>query len=226
MYYNLPELSSALDEARKEPIQFIENVFNCKLWQKQKDIINSVRDNRYTIVKSCYSSGKSFTAAQIAMWFLLTHIPSKIILTSSSHTQVQKILMSELNNVYRRSKIPLGGELTQNGFSISEDHFIIAVSPKVDVSSDAYRLEGHHSESVLVIIDQAQGVNPKIWEVANSLITTSSSRLLILGNPISKSGKFYDACKRTDIYHQIKISAFDTPNVIEKREVIPELITA
>ncbi|HSH82297.1 MAG TPA: hypothetical protein VLA19_27535 [Herpetosiphonaceae bacterium] len=39
---------------------------------KQREIIELVRDNPEVYAPSCRSSGKSFTAAHVALWFLLS----------------------------------------------------------------------------------------------------------------------------------------------------------
>jgi hypothetical protein len=50
------------------------------------------------------------------------------------------------------------------------------------------------------------------------------ARLLSIGNPIEPSGAFYEEHKAPGVF-KLKISALDTPNVIEGREVIPGLVT-
>ena len=214
-----------MERYKKDFSAFAKEVIGTDLWQKQEEIMRSVVDNQYTIVQSCYGSGKSYTAAHAALSYLYTHIPSKVIITSSSWTQVEKIIFSEILMAHKRSKVPLGGQPKQASLILEKDWFMIGVSPKIDVDSEAYRFEGYHSPNVLVILDQAQGVHPKLWDVAKALVTTKSSRILALGNPISPSGIFYDSCIKKELWHNITISAFDTPNVKAGEELIPGLIT-
>lgn len=212
-------------EFKKNPTLFIERVFEDKLWDKQIDIVNSVRDNLYTVVQSCYGSGKSYTAARVALWYLYTHVPSKVICTSSSWDQVEKILFSEIGTAYNKSKLPLGGDLLATNLKLEKDWFITGVSPKINVDQEATRFEGYHSPNVLVILDQSQGLNPKLWDVATALVSNERSRILVLGNPTSPSGKFYEACTNSGLWHKIKISAFDTPNIKQGKEIVPGLVT-
>lgn len=208
-----------------DPAAFAQDILGSNLWSKQTEIINSVRDNMHTVVQSCYASGKSFTAAQVILWYLFTRVPSKIICTSSSWNQVEKILFSEIASAYNNSKIPMGGALLSTELRMSKDWFVIGLSPKIDAGSgEATRLEGHHSPNVFVVIDQAQGVRSQLWDVCTSLVTGDSSRILVLGNPSSPSGKYYNACKSPK-WSKIKIAAIDTPNVKAGKEVIPGLVT-
>jgi hypothetical protein len=43
------------------------------IWSKQMEIAEAVRDHRFTAVRSCHGSGKSFIAAWIVCWWLATH---------------------------------------------------------------------------------------------------------------------------------------------------------
>lgn len=222
---NITETKQQRDDFLKNPVLFNDRVFGNKLWEKQTAILNSVRDNPYTIVQSCYGSGKSYVAARAALWYLYTHIPSKVICTSSSWDQVEKILFSEIAAAHKYAKVPLGGDLLATNLMLEKDWFITGVSPKINVDAEAYRFEGYHSPNVFVILDQAQGLNPKLWDVATSLVTNERSRILVLGNPTSPSGKFYKACQNPALWHKIKISAYDTPNVKTGKEMVPGLIT-
>ena len=53
-----PKRETIINHYRKHPDEWIENVFNEKLWDKQREIFLDVWNNRYTVVKSCYASGK------------------------------------------------------------------------------------------------------------------------------------------------------------------------
>lgn len=212
------------EKYRDHPEKFVREILGAELWDKQVEIMQSVAQNQQTAVQSCYGSGKSFSAARLAIWYAYTHVPSKVICTSSSWPQVEKILFAELGAAHKMSKVPLGGRMLSVELQIAKDWFVIGVSPQVNLDSEAYRFEGYHSPNVFVIIDQAQGINPKLWDVGVSLVTTNSSRILVLGNPTSPSGRFFEACKSPN-WNKIKISAFDTPNVISDKEIIPGLVT-
>lgn len=214
-----------MNKYKHDPVAFTEDILGAKPWSKQVEIMKSVDTNMQTVVKSCYGSGKSFTAAQVALWFLFTRAPSKIICTSSSWPQVEKILFAEIHAAYNKSKVPLGGRLLGTEIQLAKDWFVIGVSPQINVDSEAYRFEGYHSPHVLVIIDQAQGINPKLWDVGVSLVSNESSRILVLGNPISPTGRYYEACRNAETWNGITITAMDTPNYKAGKDIIPGLVT-
>jgi hypothetical protein len=77
----------------------------------------------------------------------------------------------------------------------------------------------------MVIFDEASGISPKIYEAAlGALAGGEIVRFVLIGNPTQNSGPFYDAFKDPD-YSKIHISAFDTPNVQAKQQIIPGLVT-
>lgn len=209
-----------VDKWRKDPVYFCENFLGTSLWEKQKEIIESVRDNKHTVVRSGHGVGKTFVSANIVLWFLSVFYPSKVITTAPTWNQVKNILWTEVNKLYKKSKIPIGGELMQTMLRISDEHFAIGFS-----TDEADKFQGHHSDYVLVIFDEASGVSADIWEASNGLLTNENCRFLAIGNPTKPSGLFYDAFK-SPRYNKIRISCYDSPNVTSGKLLYPGLVTS
>lgn len=207
-----------------DPIFFSRRALGSSLWKRQQEIIRSVKENKYTAVRSCYGAGKTRAAAELVLWFLTTHQGSKVIATSPTWLQVEKILWTEIAKCYHAAKIPLGGRLLTTELKIDDDWFALGLSPKIDVDREAERFQGFHAPYVLVIIDEAAGVSHKLWQAAKGLILNDNCRLLAIGNPGSPVGDFFN-CFKDPLWHKIHISAFETPNVVAKKEVIPGLVT-
>ena len=67
---------------------------------------------------------------------------------------------------------------------------------------------------MLIILDEAPGILPQIYEAIEGIRAGGDVRVLALGNPIISSGPFYDAFSgNREGWNQITISAFDTPNL-------------
>lgn len=217
-------LANTADEAiqtwRNNPVEFCLDVLGTRLWSKQQDIINSVRDNRYTVVRSGHGVGKTHVAANIVIWFLTVFHPSKVITTAPTWNQVKNILWTEVNKLYKKSNYTLGGEVMQTMVRYSDDHFAVGFS-----TDEADKFQGHHSDNVLVIFDEAPGVGADIWEASNGLLTNENCRFLAIGNPTKPSGLFYDAFK-SPRYSKIRISCYDSPNVTSGKLLYPGLVTS
>lgn len=222
-------------ENLEQPDWFIENAFKNihGLWDKQKEIALSVRDNRFTAVRSCHDSGKSFVSARIALWFLLTNRDSVVVTTAPSWTQVKEILWREIASAYGSIEdvnfwFRFRSELTTTKLDISPDWFAIGVATKKEgeASQVAERMLGYHAKSgkILVIVDEASGLRFEIWGAIEGLMTSEGSRLLAIGNPYRLTGGFANLFKQKGV-NRIHIKASDIPNIREGRIIIPGLMS-
>ena len=116
-----------------DPVErFMKPILGWNPWSKQREIINSVRDNQRTAVRSCHTSGKTAVAGRIGIWFLYSFYPSIVITTAPTWNQVQKQLWGEIRSAYGASKIPLGGNLLRNELRLSEidDWYMFGFAPE------------------------------------------------------------------------------------------------
>lgn len=190
-----------------DPVFFVENVVGqTTLWEKQKEIAYSVRDNFRTAVRSCNGAGKTFISASVVAWFLTCHPYSIVISTAPTSRQVRELLWQEINNIAKNSKYPLGGDTTLVQWTLGPKWFALGLS-----TDDPNRFQGFHAEHILGVIDEAAGVEDPIWIGMDSILTSHGARLLVIGNPTEPSGDFFNAFS-SPLYNKIHISAFDTPN--------------
>jgi phage terminase large subunit len=206
-----------------DPVMFIEDVLGEKLWWKQKQIVESVRDNKRTCVASCHGSGKTNVAARCALWWLYTHPNSVVVTTAPTLRQVTKQLWKEIRIACRRANLDVGGSLMPKApeFNIDGEEWMM-IGYSTD-SADSF--QGWHSEGGnLFIFDEATGIDAEIWEAVRGCLTSPRDRLLAIGNPTDPSSMFAEQFKREDV-STIHISAFEVPNVVEEREVIPGLVS-
>lgn len=178
-------------------------------WDKQEEIILSVRDNRVTTVRACHDVGKTYIASRTALWFLYSHPQSIVVTTAPTMRQVENLLWRELRAAHTNSKQPLSGEPLKTRLDIEEDWYAIGAS-----SGDPDKLQGFHAASghILIIIDEAAGVQEAAFEAIEGMITSEGARMLMIGNPTSDAGSFRDSHYSWTHANKIHISAFDTPN--------------
>ena len=191
------------------PPFFNEWVLGASFWSKQEEIILSVRDNRYTTVRACHDVGKTYVAARTALWFLYAHPQSIVVTTAPTMRQVENLLWRELRAAHDASKQPLGGEPLKTRLDISPDWYAIGAS-----SGDPDKLQGFHAASghILIIVDEAAGVNEDAFEAIEGMMTSEHARMLMIGNPTSDAGSFRESHHSWTYANKIHISVFDTPN--------------
>lgn len=194
----------------QDPSYFTQKILNKTLWPLQAEILNSVRDNMRTAVRSCHGIGKTFTAAMCILWFLYTHPKAIVLSTAPTWRQVEKLIWKEIRSAYREAIIPLGGNLlpkTPELHLIHDEWYAAGLS-----TNEPDRFQGFHEEHILVVVDEAAGVNLEIFDAIEGILTSSGARLLLIGNPTSIGGTFYDAFTKGIGYKTFHVSAYDTPN--------------
>lgn len=193
----------------RDPEYFTRKILNKTLWGVQAEILKSVRDNPRTAVRSCHGIGKTFTAAMCILWFLYTHPKAIVLSTAPTWRQVEKLIWKEIRSAYREAIIPLGGNLlpkTPELHLIHDEWYAAGLS-----TNEPDRFQGFHEEHILVIVDEAAGVNIEIFEAIEGILTSSGARLLLIGNPTAIGTPFYDAFTKPG-YKTFHVSAYDTPN--------------
>lgn len=205
------EATEILETYRLHPTDFYTEVLGAKPWQKQIEILESVFKNRETAVKSCHGTGKSFNAARIALTFLMTHIGSIVVTTAPTWRQVKDVLWRELASAYNRAGYELGGSLTKVGLEFDDDWYAIGLS-----TTEPDKFQGYHSDNILVIVDEAAGIEEPIYEGVRAITSNENAHVLYIGNPTTIDGTFYQAFKNPRV-KQFTISAFDTPNFTENK---------
>jgi hypothetical protein len=210
-----------VERCQRDPEFFQREVLGWDPWEKQVEIAKSVRDHKKSAVKSCHDSGKTAAAARIGLWFLYSFQPSIVLTTAPTFRQVEELLWREIRGAYNKSRIPLGGEMYRTPkLNLDNDWFALGLS-----TDEPEKFQGFHSANILLIGDEAAGVPEDIFTAADTSLTTANARELLIGNPSSTSGRFYDAFhSKRHLYNRIHISAFMTPNFTEGKMVRPYLI--
>lgn len=210
-----------LERCRKDPLFFSRYVLGGEQpWARQADILYALRDRHRVAVRSGHGVGKTWTAARAAIWFLYCHPHSIVLTTAPTHRQVRSVLWAELRRQVRNSRVPLGGRVTETRLTLDDDWFALGLA-----TDEPERFQGYHAEHLLLIFDEAPGVPSEIYEAARGLLTSRHSRVLLIGNPISPSGPFYEAF-RGPLWHTLHIPCTACPNVAAGRVIYPKLVTA
>lgn len=204
---------------RSDPDWFCRTILQLTLWSKQREIIESVRDNPATAVRSSRGVGKTAVAAATVLWFLAAHAPECVVVTTApTFKQVEQLLWREIRKMHARSNGFFDGHLTNTRLDFAPEWYAIGIS--TDVPDN---LQGYHSPHLLFVVDEASGVKEPIFEAAEGFFTSASARALYIGNPTQIGGEFHRAFhKNAALYSRIHLSVFDTPAFTG--EAVPEKV--
>lgn len=206
---------------------------NMMLYDKQRQIIESVRDNLQTFVPAANETGKTRCAALISLIFYATRSPCRVILFSSSQDQLKQALWPEIKSLVATSRVDFGWRMVEHALTKYKDDRRIETLPQdrlvAHVTTEVERFHGVHlpedKPRILVVFDEASAVGDEFLEAAESF----AHRILVIGNPLVNYGFFYTGCKGGDIENPagtgllrkvIPIDGDDSPNVQAARLAI------
>ncbi len=130
-------------QIRDKPIDFANSVLSVRPWDKQQQILHAIANKRSVAVRSCNGAGKTFTA---------------VITTAHSERQVREIFWRELRNLYMPVRDIGGGKLTRTRLELSPKRYAYGFSTNTED-----RFQGFHPGNILVIVDEASGVDEFIY---------------------------------------------------------------
>lgn len=199
-----------------DPVDWIEDRLGAVTWSRQQDIARSVHEHPRVAVQASHSVGKSWLAARIAAWWIDSHpIGDAFVLsTAPSQAQVDAILWRELRRAHAAAGLP--GRLTAGAHPrwLIGDELVALGRKSADMANAeeaAASLQGIHARYLLLLIDEAAGVPPWVWDAFDSMATNKHARILAIGNPTDPESRFAQVCAPGSGWHVEEVSAFDTP---------------
>lgn len=204
------------EKMKQNPFFFNELMFGHFFWSKQKEIIQTIKENKKVAVYSCHAIGKTFMIAFLFHYFLQTHPNSTVLTISPSFQHLEATVWREIHKHADMSKGKLAGERFKTEWIIKSKWFGTAVSPQ-----HPEKAQGFHNDYVFILADESSKISDDIYEALESLLTQENTKLVLFGNPIRAEGFFY----RTQFdptFAKIRVSAYDTPNFTG--EEVPEYL--
>jgi hypothetical protein len=209
-------MSPKAGAATTDPVTWIEDKLGERPWSKQREIAEAVVSNRHVAVPSGHGIGKSYIGSRLTAWWIDSHPPGEafVVTTAPTGPQVEAILWREIGRAHRKGN--LTGRITGGAVPAWKIHSeIVAYGRKPqdlqDPEQAAAAFQGIHARFVLVILDEAAGINPWLWDAADSLVTNENSRFLAIGNPTDPASEFAKVCEPGSGWEVIPVSVFDTP---------------
>lgn len=190
---------------------------NPPIWSKQREITKALVKYRKVAVKSGHSSGKSWLAGRLTL-YLAYAWKALGITTAPTFRQVRRVLWGEIHDAYHNAPRKLGGKLTQTSLDLGEKWFVEGFSTK----DPAANIAGFHEKNVFVVIDEAGGVDPLVFEAIEGILTSPVSFVFLIGNPLDETSHFADIFRGYENkdgfnektgYYCCTISCYDIPNV-------------
>jgi len=186
-------------------------------WSKQREIMTSVKTERYTAVHSAHDLGKSFVASRIIAWWIDSFPPGEafVVSTAPSAQQVSAIMWREVTKIHKKGKLP--GSINRSPIpSWYIDGELVGYGRKpADYEESAF--QGIHARYVLVVIDEAGGVPRHLYDAVDALATNENARVLAIGNPDDPASHFASICKPESGWNVIHLDGLRSPNMTREQ---------
>ena len=209
------QLSDILAELALDPVMFVETMLQVKPEKWQREFLQNVMQNPRCAVKSGHGVGKTAVLSWLILWWVFTRHPCKVVCTANTAHQLSDVLWAEAQKWARRLPESFYSQMDMKSDKIniagSTDSYAVA---RVSRRENPEALQGFHSENLLFIIDEASGVDDKIFEVGEGSLSTPDAKVVMTGNPTRTSGYFFNAFHAMrDRWTRMTVSCADSTQV-------------
>lgn len=210
---------------QKDPIAFFREILGVSptaegpwgVWRRSLDLIEAVRDHDRVAVKAGRKVSKSWTIAGLALWFYCSFPDARVIMTSTTAQQVERVLWLEIGKLYARSgkclacktkdpndtQIPRPcphsaridgdlGALPHTGLKVRDVDRGDFREIFGFTSKQGEAVQGMSGTRMMYIIDEASGIPDFIYDAIEGN-RAGGCKVILTGNPTQNTGEFYDA---------------------------------
>ena len=208
----------------------LENFTGPRKWQREvlQDLANHIAQNKGKIdfdtfrmaVSSGRGIGKSALVSWVVLWMMSTRIGASVIVSANSESQLRSVTWAEITKWLSMS-------MNGHWWEISATRIMPAkwiaelVERDLKKGTRYWSLEGklwsaenpdsyagiHNADGVMVIFDEASGIDDAIWAVTAGFFTenTPNRFWLAFSNPRRNTGYFYECHNSKRDFWQTKI---------------------
>ena len=157
-------------------------------------------------------------AAVLTLWYLYRYDDAVVLITATKLDQTDH-LWGEIQQFWltcpRLQSALAGATLLDRSLKLGPQRYAersTAAVSTVGGTRQATGAQGAHSEHVLHILEEADGVDQAVYNAKEGSMTSASNRMVMLFNPLRRTGPAYQAM-RSDMFAKMNISGFDSPNL-------------
>tara|TARA_R110000851_G_scaffold325604_1_gene493686 strand:- start:2229 stop:3668 length:1440 start_codon:yes stop_codon:yes gene_type:complete len=201
--------------SREYFVDHVLEVTDVEDWQRE-ELQALDRGCTKTSIRSGHGIGKTAFCSWLALHFLLFRDDVKVIVTSPSYKQMTDGLIPEVRKWASRLPPWLADNLEFTSERVvrlpnSANNFI---SFRTARKENPEALAGVHATHVLIIVDEASGVDEVVYETAQGALSTHGSIAVLIGNPTKPSGFFFKTqTALKDLWRTRKVSCLDSSRV-------------
>ena len=212
---------------RNHPELFLKEELGIDASWQQNEIAQALKpDGAKVSVSSGHGTGKGYWASGYAIYFLVCHPESLVMLTANNIDQVQKVIFKYIRKHWRnyerkRQWVTDYFDLTATMLREKTYKEEWAIFAKTASKGHEEALAGIHAENLLVMVDEASGVNDKAFDTLWGIFTQKNNKMLLMSQYTKPSGHFAESqtsLSKTEgnpsgLYERIVLNSEESPFV-------------
>jgi hypothetical protein len=185
-----------------------------------KAVLDALANGESVGVESATTTGKTFLAACIVLWFLACFKNALVPTVAPKEDQLELHLWKEIGKLWPRfraaypvaTKDHLRIRMVPGEDAWAAVGFVAGVSAQ-EVEGSATKAQGFHAEHMLIVFEETPGIKPAIMTAFKNTCRAPHNLRLGLGNPDNQHDELHKLCQSARVRHVI-VSAYDHPNVV------------
>jgi len=244
-------------EYRGRELEFAKDILGESYWEAQRLIFGQLFERKKCTARTCHGIGKTRVAAGVVTTFLMTRKDSVVVTTAPTDHQVRNLLWGEIGRLHANANVDLPGSPDQKQLRLGPKWYALGLSTNkparfqgfhgsVDVPEDPdadIDLEAHQKYlddlsaldpekvgqgGILLVFDEAAGIEQAIYDAAKGALTSPDSYVLYIGNPdldLATAHEFVRSHRIDSDFARIRVGAeagpddpFEPPEGTESRK--------
>jgi hypothetical protein len=192
---DLSDLAALMEEWQNDALRFVKDMFGVNPSPQQAELLKAASvPGARVAVKSGHGTGKTTSLAWLILWGLCCFYDTKIPCTAPTGHQLKDALWAEIAK-WRKSML----EPWRSALKVTSEEVRIDSLPgnfaaaRTGRKENPEALQGFHATKLIFLIDEASGIDDKIFEVARGSLSTPGASVIMTGNPTRTTGFFYRA---------------------------------
>ena len=206
----------AITRYARAPVAFVREVLHAEPDPWQLSALRAIAKGHTRVaIRSGHGVGKTAFAAWLVCWFACTRAPFKIAITAPTAPQLFDALWPELGKWFQR--LPSGW---RDLWDFTSDHITLKADKECFITARTSRsdrpeaMAGLHSDHLLLVADEASGVDEAVFEAAGGSMSSFGAITLLIGNPTRSTGFFWAAhMLERDRWFTMRVSSLDSRRV-------------
>lgn len=211
-------------------VRCIEVGLGATLTDDIKRVVRSVQNNQITVVRSANGVGKTHCGAHLAIAFYKMYDGAQVYTCAAPpESNLKNLLWGEIASITEMKPELFEDDIVKTmhiNRKKARKTFVTGVTIPTAGSEKQResRFSGKHAPYLLFMVDEGDAVPDEVYRGIESCISGGFARLVVFFNPRDKVGRAWDM-EHEGVSNVVEISAFNHPNVISGRTLIPGAVT-